>query len=326
MGLSKPFLDAHIRDWEQKLKGQAYPHREKWPGHLFHHTPLGNAVGILMSGQMLSRRDSAQVRTLDVAATGVIDNSQRAHRFVRLYFRPRTPTQYRIEGVQKASDHQYGNNAHAPVLVMFVLDAHRVLSLDGVFFSDANMQTGAIENSTECFFKNIPFSKVYHEGGIGWDRNINSHRCAEVLAPSPMRLDDKLRWIYCRSEAERATLIAALGKNAMVWGKKIIISDDLKVFEKRFAFVDKVLLTNEGVIFRLNPRSDAKPIAVSLEVRDAAGKVSVRMNTTELSAAPPKASAWQVKAKLRSSLYKVVITLKGHQAYSSTLMLDDVPF
>ena len=100
MGLSLAFVDAHIRGWEQKLKGGAYPHREHWPRYLFHHAPLENAVKILTSGR-LSRIHSDQVRGRDVAGFGVIDCSQRAHHFARLYFRPRTPTQYHIEGIRR---------------------------------------------------------------------------------------------------------------------------------------------------------------------------------------------------------------------------------
>jgi len=188
MGLNKEFLDTHIVEWENKLKGPAYPHREKWPRHLFHHAPLENAVNILTSGQLLSRTDSDTMRARDVAAQGVIDHSQRAHKFARLYFRPRTPTQYHIEGIRKFGECQYGENAHAPVLIMLIFDARLVLSLQGVCFSNSNMQTGVIEGSTTAFFLNIPFDKVYHEGGIGGDRSITSHRCGEVLAPSPMAI------------------------------------------------------------------------------------------------------------------------------------------
>lgn len=326
MGLSKEFLNTHIQEWEHKLSGPVYPHREKWPSHLFHHAPLENAVSILNSGTILSRNDSSRLRTRDVAAAGVIDYSIRAHSFVRLYFRPRTPTQYHVEGVQKAGDNPYGENVHAPVLMMFVLDSRSVLSSDGVFFSDANMQSGAIENSSETFFRTIPFDKVYHEGGTRSDRSIISRRCAEVLVPSPLSLDDKLRWVYCRSEAERATLLQALSASASRWERKIRVSDDLKVFEKRFTFVEKVSLINEGVIFRLNPRADLRLISVSLEVRDATGGMCVRMNNAEIPASPPKAAAWQVKAKLTPGLYRVIIRLEGHEAYNCTLMLDELPF
>ena len=326
MGLSARFLDAHIGEWEQKLKGSTYPHRENWPRHLFHHTPLENAVSILTSGQLLSRIDSDKIRARDVAAAGVIDTSARAHHFARLYFRPRTPTQYHIEGIRRPGECQFGENAHAPVLIMFVFDARRVLSLQDIRFSDSNMQTGTHEGSTEVFFRAIPFDKVYHVGGFAGDHSITSRRGAEVLAPSPMVLDGKLSRIYCRSEAERETLMQRLGSHVARWEKRIRISDDLKVFEKRFAFVEKVSLANDRVNFRLNPRHDLLPISVRLEARGADGRPCVRFRSDGIVAKPPNPWAWYVRAQLGYGAYKVVIELDGQIAYDTILRLDDIPF
>jgi hypothetical protein len=224
------------------------------------------------------------MRARDVAAVGVIDHSQRAHSFARLYFRPRTPTQYHIEGIRRAGECQYGDSAHAPLLVMFVFHARQVLSLKGVCFSDSNMQTGVVEGSSEVYFRNIPFDKVYHEGGIAGDRSIITHRCAEVLAPSPMTLEGKLRWVYCRSDAERETLLQSLNRHAAFWEKRIIVSDDLKVFEKSFMFVERISLANDGLIFRLNPRNDRKPIAVRIEAWDTQGRRCIGFKNDELPA------------------------------------------
>ncbi len=308
------------------IKGAAYPHRQYWPRYLFHHAPLENAVGILTSGHLLSRIDSDKIRPRDVAALGVIEYSQRAHQFARLYFRPRTPTQFHIEGIRRPGECQYGENAHAPVLIMFVFDARRVLSSVDVCFSDQNMQTGAIEQSTEAFFRTIPFDKVYHQGGLAGDHTITSRRGAEVLAPSPMTLDGKLQWVYCRSEAERATLIQRLGGNAARWEKRIRVSDDLQVFEKRFTFVERVSLANDRVIFRLHARQDQQPIAVRLEATDANGRPCIRFRSDVLRAVPPNPWAWYVTAQLRSGAYRVVIDLDGHRAYDATLKLDEIPF
>jgi ssDNA thymidine ADP-ribosyltransferase, DarT len=125
MALSDKFISLHITTWEKNLSGPAYPHRAKWPSRLFHHAPLENDANILKSAKLLSRNDSNNIRVRDVAAASVIDNNLRAHKFVRLYFRPRTPTQYYIEGIQKAGECHYGDTSHAPVLIMFVLDAKK---------------------------------------------------------------------------------------------------------------------------------------------------------------------------------------------------------
>ncbi len=292
MGLNAAFLDAHIEKWERQLSLAAYPYRKNWPRHLFHHASLDNAVRILTSGSLLSRAHSNSVRADDIAAPDVVANSFRAHPFARLYFRPRTPTQYNVEGIRKSGEGKYGNSVHAPILVMFVFDARRVLLLDGVCFSNSNMQTGAIEMSEVEDFEKIPFEKVYHEGGIGGDRMIVSHRCAEVLAPSPLNIHNCLRWIYCRSVAERATLMHALEDRRQWWDKYIRVSDDLKVFQKDYAFVERVYIGSDKIVFRLHPRHDLKPLEVEVSAYDESGRLHLNFKHNSLMARPPGALSW----------------------------------
>jgi hypothetical protein len=127
MGLSEGFLEAHIATWEANLNGFAYAHRAKWPRRLFHHAPVENAAQILIDGELLSRVDSAQRRARDVAGPGVIGARDKAHQFARLYFRPRTPTQYHIEGIRKQGECAFGEEALAPVLIMLVFHARSII-------------------------------------------------------------------------------------------------------------------------------------------------------------------------------------------------------
>ena len=135
MALSQDVVDAHIAEWEGQLQSPYYPHRRQWPSRLFHHTPIENAARIMLDGNLRSRADPKNSRAKDVAAGGVIDNRLHAHSFVRLYFRPRTPTQYHIEGIGKIGECKYGDSTHTPVLVMFLLDVRKVLTRDGVEFA-----------------------------------------------------------------------------------------------------------------------------------------------------------------------------------------------
>jgi ssDNA thymidine ADP-ribosyltransferase, DarT len=223
MALTAVFVDAHIAHWQQQLSSPYYPHRKHWPTRLYHHAPLENALAILREGVLRSRNDTSNSHPRDVAAPGVIEATTSAHDFVRLYFRPKTPTQYHIEGIRKSSDFTtYAENAHAPVLIMFGLESRMVLSHPNVQFSDKNMQlTSAQTGDTEAFFAGIPFDKVFHEGNIGGDRSLIDARCAEVLSKSPLVLEDCLREIYFRSEPERDTLLYALGDAAKAIRKKI---------------------------------------------------------------------------------------------------------
>jgi len=208
MGLSAGFINAHIAAWEARLNTPFQTYRAQWPSRLFHHAPVENAALILKHGRLLSRIQSEGRRAVDVAPPDLIGSRTRPHEFARLYFRPRTPTQFLIEGIRKPSEYYQGK--HAPVLVMFVFDARKVLALDEVRFSDANMQSQwTTDGNTEAFFSGIDWQSVFHNSPTQ-ERGIRRRRCAEVLAPSPLPLRDNLQWVICRSQAERAMLLSAL--------------------------------------------------------------------------------------------------------------------
>lgn len=325
MALSANFVDAHISRWEAYLRRQHRAYREKWPSRLFHHAPIENAVKILQDGNLRSRLDPQSKRTRDVAAAGVIDNRADAHQYARLYFRPKTPTQYHIEGIRKTNECSYGEATHAPVLIMFVFDAKAVLSREGIMFCDQNMQKDeASPGDTEEYFSSIPFEKVYHEGGIGGDYSIISHRCAEVLAPSPLPLEEALQWIYCRSIAEKETLLEMLGADAEIWSKKIIISNDVLVFERKFVFVDEVTLSPERILFRFNSRADRAPVDVQVSVKDAKGTQLIKFRNSAMNPSPdPPATRWRLDCKFPNGTYWVEIRLEGHLAYRAHVTLGD---
>jgi hypothetical protein len=325
MALTTAFVETHITKWEEALTKPWYPYRSKWPSRLFHHAPIENVVKILLDGNLRSRDDPQNKKIKDVAAAGVIDSRHHAHDSARLYFRPRTPTQYHIEGIRKAGECSYGNASHAPVLVMLVFDARTVLTIPSVKFCDRNMQLAAANpDDTEAYFLEIPFVKVFHEGGIGGDRSIIEHRCAEVLATSPMSLDKTLQWICCRTRAERETLLYLLGDRQLDWAHKIIISDDLLVFERKFVFVEDVGISQEGLIFQLNPRADQKPIHVHAKAWNEAQQEVINFTNPELPAHPSASvKRWRIARELPNGRYFVHIDLEGHLAFRGHVTLGD---
>ncbi len=327
MGLSAAAADAHIARWTEALNQPAYPHRVHWPSLLFHHAPVQNAVRIINSGEIRSRRHTEGQRPLDVAGAGVIDHRQRAHDFSRLYFRPRTPTQFHIEGIRRPTECQYGPAAHAPMLVMFALDAKSILTMPATRFSDINMQRDeARDGDTDAFFQAIDFSKVYHEGSFGGDASIANHRAAEVLCQSPLALAEHLKWIVCRSEAERETLIYMAGAEGRALRRKVVTSDDGKVFEKKYAFVDKVYASPEGVSFGLNPRQDRAALKVRIEVHDADGELVFDEIYNQISARPENGGIWISKIKLGDGAHRVQIHVDDHLAYQNLLNVGDAFF
>jgi hypothetical protein len=266
MGMSAGFINAHVTEWETRLSVPFQAYRAKWPSRLFHHAALENAARILRSGRLLSRVDSEGVRAVDVAPAELIGHRIRAHHFARFYFRPRTPTQYWIEGIRRSTEYYQGR--HAPILVMFVFDARRILALPGVRFSDGNMQSYSTrDGDTEEFFATINWNHVFHNSATS-DSQVRHCRCAEVLVPSPLPLDGSLQWVFCRSQAERTMLIDALESHSAAWRGKIRVSDDMQVFEKRYTYVNSVTLLSAGLSFELHPRMDGQTVTLGVRVWD----------------------------------------------------------
>lgn len=327
MALRPAFVDEHIARQTQRLTSEYYPHRKHWPARLFHHAPLENAVAILQAGVLRSRNDPFNPHPRDVAAPDVINTRVDAHDYVRLYFRPKTPTQYNIEGIRKVNECQYGEATHAPFLVMFALDARTVLCQQDVRFSDRNMQLGStVSGDTEAYFSEIPFEKVFSEGSTRYDRTITDARSAEVLASSPLSLRDCLREIYFRSEPERDTVLHMLGAQRETWARMCHVSDALKVFQKRHTFVHEVTLTPEGITFLLNPRHDLAKIKVAISITDAAGRKVADFYNEALDARPPNNNRWIYEHAFADGTYKVEIHLEDHLAYRAMIPLDSILF
>ena len=210
---------------------------------------------------------------------------------------------------------------------MFVFDARKILVQDGVRFSDGNMQSGgARDGDDNAFFDTIDFAKVYHEGWHNQDSSITYSRCAEVLVPSPMAIDDRLTAIICRSVAERLFLLDKMGALAAKrWANLIHVSDDLNVFEKKYIFVDTVSVQNDGVLFKMHPAGP--PVHVRVEVWDDGGRLIKDVERKDTPPVAPKGGNWRVGAKLSDGCYRVRITIEACIAFDAELLLGDgLPF
>jgi ssDNA thymidine ADP-ribosyltransferase, DarT len=226
MKVTRAELTAHVAKWASAPAHTAAP----WiPKYVYHFTDINNAVSILRTGELLSRSEALARKLMshDNASAQVIAATSAAHLdFVRMYFRPRTPTQYYNEGIRPAAKRPF-DNAHCPVPIFFVFDLVETLSLPGTQFSDRSMAvSGATHDDTSALFSQIPFDLVYHEGPIDTAlraRNVIQHRHAEVLAPRSLKLDT-LRWIGCRSHAERESLLCLLGNDRPTWETRVSVA------------------------------------------------------------------------------------------------------
>jgi hypothetical protein len=261
----KPWTDQiqqHVKDWCQKLGSD--PARRWWPKYVYHFTDVQNAARILGSGVLLSRERalSQNLMASDNACASVIARTEQARlQFVRLYFRPRTPTQYRNEGIRPEARRwrpDGGSPAHCPVPVFFCFDAVPVLSADATQFSTGSLAHDECEfGDSRDLFQRIPFEMVFHQGGYPPElrASYNFRRHAEVLVPHQLPLAGNLRVVVCRSTAERQTLLQLLPSGTREQREGDVRLGFEGLFERKWTFVESVSVIDEGLAFQFNPNS-----------------------------------------------------------------------
>lgn len=191
--------------------------RRWWPQFAFHYTDIRNAVKILSEGKLLSRARAEQQQKITVSsgsAEVLAGTNFNIKDCVRLYFRPKTPTQFYAEGVhsQKTLSESKFPDAHCPVPIFFLFDLPSILALPQSSFSDrtlAGQNYRLMKNAQDL--KNLPWQQIYHTEWIDWNnpemaREIIAHRNAEIIVPGELDLSG-LKFIYCRSEAEKDTYL-----------------------------------------------------------------------------------------------------------------------
>ena len=269
----KPWADEirrHIETWAVRLGPLDW-----WPRYLYHFTDVHNAASIIQSGCLCSRAAAERrgLMRVDNASSEIIGQTRLEHlKYVRLYFRPRTPTQYRNEGIRPIKRRELGG-AHCPIPIYFCFDAFTVLAMDDAEFSNGNMGSPRASHSSERdFFLSIPFHLVFHNRWFppGERDEIVFHRNAEVLVPDSLLLTPTFKFIACRSAAERQTLLHLLPADLRrQWLPRIRLGE-LGLFERKWTYVEEVITVDGEVVFRFNPNTRTPgPFQVSFSYREA---------------------------------------------------------
>ena len=107
-----------IWQYLDKLKAEPWlGYRQTWTDYLFHFTHAQNVAQILETGFLLSRSEAKRQGKLkvDSASEKILNKSpQKLLNYVRLYFRPRTPTTYHMEGTTPKARRKY-RDAHCAI-------------------------------------------------------------------------------------------------------------------------------------------------------------------------------------------------------------------
>ncbi len=245
------------------------PARQWWPKYVFRFDDIQNAVRILQGGKVLCRAKRGDA--LETASQEVLDHTEETWKnHVRLYFRPRTPTQYQVEGFRPKG--QLGSlKAHMPVPVFFLFDAKEVLTRASTKFSDGNLAAHPVVGQNADYFEAIPFDKVYHDSwmGEGEKANIKFHRQAEVVVPDELELD-ALQLIWLRTEAEYKTLLHLMPKAmAKKYGPKLRHGKKPNLHFYNWSFVESASLEQNRISLEFNASTRTPgPFVAHLEVCD----------------------------------------------------------
>jgi hypothetical protein len=325
VALSRAVIQRHIAEWEPKLRVTFYSHRRHWPSRLFRHEPLENILPILNSGSLLSRNQAGEDGAIinDIAPADIINANVLSHQYVRLYFRPKTPTQFHIEGIREAVDFFMGK--HAPVLYMMVFDAEKILTTPGVRFSDGNMQGHPNVYEGDAGFGLLDFENIYHEGAVPLDDRaaVTRARCAEVLCPSPLLLPPYLQAVICRSAAERQLLLHELGPH-FEGKERVRVFNEAGVFNADYVFVESVDLASDGLHVQFHAARRGSPT----------GEVEIRLRRLDRPAPPVRWhklglefwKKWHFTHNIPDGHYLIEITIRNCLAYRSMAILESVPF
>lgn len=333
-GVRKPDADEIVAFMRQLPAALALSGgREVWPQFLFHSTDLDNAISILNDEVLLCRTlaKSQHRMSVDSAHQEIIQQTEtRARNCVRLYFRPRTPTNYRNEGFR--SDHDPDVEPHG-ITVMFVLDAGAVMTMAETEFTNGNAaRTSVVHGGNVEFLRSIPFAHVYHEGRIPDDLKdkVVFHRNAEVLVPEKLALKDSLRFVMVRSDAELQTLLFRLRDLGPTQfhsystlcrvNRKTALSN---LFFRKWTFVDQVAVADGVASFRFSPDTQSPgPFDVEIVVLDALTRrplSSVRQRSMVLS----QTLQVRLPQECRSAAFTLELQLHGRLAFQSSYAPSD---
>ena len=328
------FLDSLKNEaWLRNARRKSW-----WPDYLFHFTNIPNAVSILREGALLSR-DEVHARGLmatDNASPEIIANTADEWKdYARLYFRPRTPTQYNNEGFRPLSDRSL--NSHCPAPIYFFFDSKEVLKRSDVRFTAVNIATNPDILSTAAELEQIPFNHVYHDTPIypgtpeaEEKRNIIHRRNAEVIVPNQLDLG-ALRYIVCRSQAEQETFLHFLPQTTRRrWRNKLrnlrIDTNRKPVFFKYWAYVESANLSSSHLTFHFNrPLEILGTFQADVYVTDAISGNNFRWTNPAFTASKPLPIDLVDHIGRPLSDYFVRLTLDGDLAFADRYQ-DDLPW
>lgn len=218
--------------------------------YFYHFTDIQNIPSILNHKCLYSRKQCVDLGiSISDSASGEIIASTDDYKkdYVRLYFRPLTPMQYRIEGFVPVGSRY--KDAHCPIPVFLLFDSMPLLIREDFRFSEVNFAASGARPKEKRHFEHLPFNEIYSTGALSPTLSSEKyHRQAEVLFKKSLPLTS-LKFIVCRSRAEHRMLQLILARNGLEkWSSKVVLLPTMKLFYSQRLYVKETYLA-EGYIF-----------------------------------------------------------------------------
>ena len=125
-------------------------------------------------------------------------------------------------------------------------------------FSDRGLASrNHVIMSTAQELANLDWRKIYHTGPIDFSRpeesDIIPRRMAEVIIPGHLDMKS-LKWIYCRSEAEKDTLLHLLTDALQpLYERKIVATTRSDLYFRQHTFLESVRMESESAYLSFSP-------------------------------------------------------------------------
>jgi hypothetical protein len=233
-----------VQLWSERLS--RFP-RSRWPSRLFHTAQAEVAVEIIKCGKIVCRSDVTDL-LCDVANQGALWNNPYAHKYVRLYFRPRNLFHLKTEGIKSRTDN-HRQDPHMSIPVTFCFRFAEVITLGHAFFVDGNFaKTAAALGSGDDAFRLLNFEKIYHDSSVPPNQmtEIQNARMSEVAVLQELPLSF-LECIVCRSIHDERTL-RYLSTKAGVEIPNVEIDHVSAIFMNKAIYITEISL-RDGVLY-----------------------------------------------------------------------------
>ena len=237
---------GYIKIWQYLDTLKAEPwlgYRQTWTDYLFHLTHAQNVAQILESGFLFSRTEATRQGKLkvDSASEKILNKSPKwLFDYVRLYFRPKTPTTYHMEGTTRIATRKYPD-AHCSMPVYLLFDFREVIALQDAGFSERSLANNSFMHRNAEAFPTLRFRDIYADYDR-WPYWQTEYRNAEVVFPKQLSLK-YLRSVLCRSRAEYDTLRQLCSSKVWdEWESRISVCDSRTLFYRDRYFVEDVNL------------------------------------------------------------------------------------